>query len=231
MSDPHDPYSEPPFNPISHEVIAMVLVVLGIELLFTLGARGLIGGPEAIGWRLAAVQSWSFSDPVWEWMLEHRHFPAEHLARFFTYPFVHLSFTHAVFVIVFLLALGKLVTEAFGGIAFWLIFFVASTVGALAYGVILDDPRPLLGGYPGVYGLIGAYTFILWTNLGSMGENQLRAFSLVGFLLGFQLLFGLLFGGSNDWIADLGGFAAGFLLSFVLAPGGWRRLLDKLRQR
>jgi hypothetical protein len=32
-------------------------------------------------------------------------------------------------------------------------------------------------------------------------------------------------------VADLSGFLAGFFLSFVVSPGGWGRVRDKLRQR
>ena len=49
--------------------------------------------------------------------------------------------------------------------------------------------------------------------------------------MGIQLVFGLLFGGSNAWVADLAGFAAGFGLSFFLAPGGWAKLREKLRHK
>jgi membrane associated rhomboid family serine protease len=45
------------------------------------------------------------------------------------------------------------------------------------------------------------------------------------------LVFGVLFGGSWDWVADVAGFAAGFLLSFLVSPGGFARLLDQIRQR
>ena len=83
---------------------------------------------------------------------------------------------------------------------------------------------PLIGGFPAVYGLIGAFTYILWRSMSLVGANQARAFSLIGVLMGIQLLFGLLFGLNNDWIADLGGFATGFMLSFVVAPGSLLRL-------
>jgi membrane associated rhomboid family serine protease len=79
--------------------------------------------------------------------------------------------------------------------------------------------------------LIGGFTFLLWVNLAAVGANKYRAFSLIGFLLAIQLLFGLLFGGGYEWVADVAGFAAGFLLSFVVSPGGWGRVLDKIRQR
>ena len=34
-----------------------------------------------------------------------------------------------------------------------------------------------------------------------------------------------------DWIADVAGFCYGFLMSFVLAPGGWQKVREKLQQR
>jgi len=64
-----------------------------------------------------------------------------------------------------------------------------------------------------------------------VGQNQYRAFSLIGFLLAIQLVFGLLFGGGNDWVAELGGFVTGLILSIPLSPHGTRRLLEALRRR
>ena len=49
--------------------------------------------------------------------------------------------------------------------------------------------------------------------------------------MGIQLLFGLLFGGGWDWVAELAGFFTGFFLSFVVSPGGWARVRQKIRQR
>ena len=49
--------------------------------------------------------------------------------------------------------------------------------------------------------------------------------------MAIQLIFGLLFGGRPDWVADLAGFVAGFGLSFVVAPGGWRHTLTIIRRR
>ncbi|MFN4131240.1 MAG: rhomboid family intramembrane serine protease, partial [Paracoccaceae bacterium] len=74
-------------------------------------------------------------------------------------------------------------------------------------------------------------TFPLWVKLAAAGANKYRAFTLIGFLLGIQLIFGLLFGGGYEWVADLTGFATGFALSFVVSPGGWGRVLEKVRQR
>jgi membrane associated rhomboid family serine protease len=220
-----------PVNSLPPVIVILVLAIVLVELVLTAGTRGYAGGPEAVGWRLAAIRDYGFSGEAFDWMFANNRYPLELFLRFVSYPFVHVSFTHAVFACVFVLALGKMVGEVFGAFSVLLIWFASSVVGALAYGLILNEPIFLVGAFPPVYGLIGAYTYLLWMNLAGVGQGRLRAFSLVGFLLGIQLLFGLLFGGSRDWVADIAGFGAGFALSFVVSPGGWRELVARLRQR
>lgn len=224
-----DQGSIPAVNPLPPVVAALFLVILAIEVIFQLGTRGLVGGPAAVGWRLEAMQTYAFSGEIFDWMRENHRWPFEQLFRFVSYPFVHGTFTHALFVGVFLLAMGKMVAEVFGSLAFLLIFVLSGIGGALAYALLLDDPAPLIGGFPPVYGLIGAFTYMLWRSLSRVGANQARAFTLISFLMGAQLVFGLLFGVNNDWVADLAGFASGFGLSFFVSPGGWARLRRRIR--
>ncbi|MEM9970329.1 MAG: rhomboid family intramembrane serine protease [Pseudomonadota bacterium] len=225
------PGQPPVINPLPSVVIALALAIFGIEVLFLLGERGIFGGSQAIGWRSEAIQDYAMSAGVLEFVVQRGAWLSPELLRFVTYPFVHYSFTHALFVIVFLLALGKLVGEVFGSVAMVVTFFASAIFGAFVYATLVGDTRALAGGYPAVYGLIGAYTFMLWTNYGRTGENQWRAFTLIGFLLAIQLIFGLLFGAGNDWVADISGFLMGFFISPLTAPGGVRRLRDRLRQR
>lgn len=223
------PETEAPVNPLPPVVIALFLVIIGIEAVFSLGARGLIGGPEAVGWRLSNIQSYAFSAQIFDWMLTNNQWPVEHLIRFVSYPFIHFSVTHALFAGVILLAMGKMVGEVLGAIPVLIIFFGASIVGAIAYGFV-DTQIPLIGAYPPVYGLIGTFTYMLWLKLGMAGAPQTRAFTLIGFLLGIQLVFGVIFGSSYDWVADCAGFVTGFLLGLLLVNGGLARLLAKLRR-
>ena len=220
----------PPVNPLPPVVAALALFIMGIELAFMLGGKGLIGGPAAVGWRLDALQRYSFSPDILDWMIQNGRWPIEHVIRFVTYPFVSRSFTQAIFVCVFVLAMGKMVAEVFGGIRMLIIFVLSGVGGALAYALLLNPAYPLIGGFPPVYGLIGAFTWLLWKKLSLVGENQARAFQLIAVLMGIQFLFRLLFGGAPDWIADLGGFATGFGLSFILAPGGWARIVGRIRR-
>jgi len=223
-------HTESPFNALPPIVVALAVVLVGIELVFQAGARG-FGGADAVGWRIAAFNDYAFIPDLFERSLETGEWRLADALRLVSYVFLHQGFSHLAFVLVFLLAMGKYVGELFSPLAMLAVFTGSAIAGAMAYGLLLDDRIALIGGFPAVYGLIGAYTFVLWTGLGAMQKNPARAFTLIGFLMAFQLLFGLLFGGGNYWVAELAGFFAGFLLSFVVSPGGWGRVMDKVRQR
>ncbi|OOY16695.1 rhomboid family intramembrane serine protease [Thioclava sp. DLFJ4-1] len=226
-----DGYDEHPMNPLPPVVWLLALPIIATELFFAMGQSGLIGGAQAAGWRLDALQKFAFSPQVMRAMFETGQYPPEQMMRILTYPFVNASVTQAIFVLVFLLALGKMVGEIFSGLAVAVVFFGATILGALVYAVLPFTQIGLYGGYPGDYGLIGAFTWILWTRLGQENANQLRAFSLIGALMGIQLIFAMIFGARPDWIADIVGFVAGFVLSFFVAPGGMQRTLQRLRRR
>lgn len=225
-----DGYDEHPINPLPPVVWLLAMPILLGELAFGAAQAGLLG-PSAIGLRMDMVQRFAFDPDIARAMVEQGVYPWWHVMRFVTYAFVHGSVTHALMVLVFILALGKMVGEIFAGWAVAAVFLGASVVGAAVYTAVPFAQGALYGGYPGAYGLVGAFTWLLWMRLAQSRAPTGRAFSLIAALMGIQLLFGVIFGGRPDWIADFAGFAAGFGLSFVVAPGGWRHLLAKLRAR
>lgn len=220
-----------PFNPLPPVVVVLFLAVVLPEIAFFLGSKGLIGGPQAVGWRQAMIQQYGFSGDMMRWMLENGIYPPQQLIRIVTYPFLHGSFSEMVFAAALLLAMGKFVGEVFRPAATLAAFVIPAICGALVYGALARDNPWLYGAFPGIYGLIGAFTYLLWLKLGQQGGSQARAFLLIGFLMGAQLLFSLLFGGTLRWVADLTGFLTGFAASFVLRPGGWAKLRARMLQR
>jgi len=116
-----------PINPLPPVVAALALVIFAIELIFEAGNRGILGGPEAVGWRLEAIQRYGFFAPVLDLMAERGEWPPDQVMRLVTYAFVHWSFMHMVMVLVFLLALGNLVGRVFSAWAV-LAIFLGSTV-------------------------------------------------------------------------------------------------------
>lgn len=226
-----DPDFQPPINPLPPIVILTFLAIAGVEAGLSLGEAGIIGGPGAVGWRLGLIRDHGFSGQILDWMVANGIWPMAEVMRLFSYPFVHLGFTHSLFAMVLLLALGKLVTETMGPVTFAVIFVLAGAGGALAYGLLLDDPAWLVGAYPSVYGLIGGYSFVMWRQLAGTGAQQYRAFTLIAFLMGIQLVWGIFFEVGLQWVAELAGFFIGFGLCFVFAPGEWHRIRSALNRR
>jgi len=229
-----DDQNAPPINPLPPVVVVLSLMIAGVELAAQAVENGLVDQIFGMRSRLEVLDGYGFSGEALDWMIEAGRYPLEYIKRCVTYLFVHGNFTHALFTTVFILAIGKMVAEVFSTLSFLIIFFASGIVGALAYGLLLDANLLLIGAFPAVYGLIGAMTFMLWVMAKVTGQSQARAFSLIGMLLGIQLFFKLVFGGSNDWVADLTGFATGFILSFALAPNGSERVvavLNRIRRR
>lgn len=235
-------YDQSPLNPVPAVIWALTLPVIATEAVFGLARLGFVSGGmggsgAALAMRQIAAERTAYIPEMFVRMWNTASFDAVQSLRILTYPFVHLSFTHSVFVVVFLLALGNLIASQFRPWAVIALFFGSAVGGALVY-TLLDMLfaqwrfPPLIGGYPAVYGFVGAFTFLLWTRLGQENANRMRAFSLIGVLLLFQLVFGILSQDGNlAWIAEIAGFASGFLLSFALIPGGFARLRRQLRQR
>ncbi len=232
------PHEEPPVNPLPPLAVAIAGAVFVIEVIFLAGARGLVGGPGAVSWRRDSLLEYGFSDVAFDRMLQLGVWDWDAVMRMFTYSFVHYGMAQVLFLCVLVLALGKWVGEQLPQWTIVVVFFVGAVTGALAYGLMLDTPMVLVGGFPGAYGLIGAFTFLLWVRLADSGGPQARAFILIGALVAIQLVFGLVGGAltgggamSRDWVADLGGFAAGFAVTLLLSPGGWARTVARIRRR
>jgi membrane associated rhomboid family serine protease len=219
-----DNLNSSPVNPVPPAALILPAILIAVEVALQAGARGLVGGADAVGWRSWLIQNYSFFDPVFEHIRQNRDFSPEYLMRFITYPVVHFSLHQALFAAVMMLALGKKVAEDFSSWSIFVIAPVATVGGALAYGLLTDSRVPLVGGFPAVYGLLGAYTWQLWLALDGKGRARWTAFRLVGFLMVLQLVWSFGFGAPNDWIAFAAAFAAGFGLSFLLAPDAGPRL-------
>ena len=224
-------YDAPPLNPIPGVVWLILLPIVAMELVVSAGTLGLAGGATGVGWRQEALQRFALSPEMLDQMIGTGRWTWDYLMRFISYGFIHRSFIHTLLAAVFILAMGKFVAEIFSPWSVLAVFFIPLALGGVAYSLVPGVKMALFGAFPGAYGLIGAFTFIIWARLGATHVNRARAFTLVGFLLGVQILLALLFGGTPEWVADLVGFTTGFGLSFLVGPGGPAHLLRAIRQR
>ena len=71
----HDPNFEPPVNPLPPLVIVIFLMMAGVEAVLSLGESGIVGGPQAVGWRLALIRDYGFSGQIADWMLANQRWP------------------------------------------------------------------------------------------------------------------------------------------------------------
>ncbi len=215
-------------NAIPPIVLVLFLVIAGVEVALSLGGMGVVGGPAAVGWRLSLIERFAVSPAVLDYAMQGQ---GGLWPRFVLYSLVHGSVMHAIFAGVLLLALGKFVAEGMGQARMIAVFLVATVLGAVVFGLTVGEGQPLYGAYPGIYGLIGGFTYLLWLRLGLTGENRLAAFRLIGILMGIQLVFGALFGANPQWVGDVGGFVSGGLTAILVAPGGPQAFLARLRAR
>ncbi|MBE9476441.1 MAG: rhomboid family intramembrane serine protease, partial [Proteobacteria bacterium] len=176
-----DDLNAPPVNPLPNVVILLCCLVGGVELVFQMAEAGFIGGQEGIGWRISAMQQYAFSDRLFDWMRVNGSYSGRNMLRFVTYSFLHQSLMHAVFALVFILALGKFVADILHPVAVLVIFFASAIIGAFVYSIVLDDPGALIGAYPAIYGLIGAYTWLRFSSLQDEGKSGFSAFNLIIF--------------------------------------------------
>ncbi len=230
MSDPRNtpPAPEAAVNPIPPAVLALVAVLMGIELILWAGERGIVGGAAAAGWRGNAWQDFGFAPRLWAFMWQTGDWTLNGLFRLLSYAFVSIGFVQTVFACVFVLAFGKFVGDVMGG-ARAVIIYLAATVGAaVAYGSIFPEQVLLIGAFPGAYGLLGGYTYILLVAAEATNQNRLQSFKLIGMLAALQLVFGVIFGGPPYWLADLSGAVIGFIAAMAMGPGG---LLRYIRRR
>ncbi len=230
--------SESPVNSVPFVALLFGLIIIGAEATFSLADLGLIGGQNAVGWRINMWERTSFDPTTIERVFMLGDYNIERLKTFFTYFLVNHGFGQAAFSAALALALGKAIGDAFGNLALLVIILLTSFVGALAYGIVFPDGSALSGSFTPVFGLIGAYTYMLWLRLGEAGQKQLQAFRLVAVLLSLQALFSvvvLLTGQAANgwpvWVPELAGCAAGFGVSVLLAPGGWTSFVSRMRQR
>ena len=224
-------YNRPPvINPIPAAILAIFSGIILVEAFLFFGFDDPTGSSGVAADRMLLIQKYGVSPNLANWMLGTGNFSTDYVFRFIVYPFVNLSSLSVIFAGVLLLALGKMVGEVFSAFSVILIWFLSTTLAAFFYSISATNGQILVGSYPGVYGFVGAYTFVSWITLRlAKNKNQSQAFSLIVALMSIQLLFSFLFGTGQLWIADFAGFVIGFIISFFLSPGGIKGVLSILR--
>ncbi len=218
MYDPN--HNASPFNAVPIVALLIAAPIALIELALQLGARGLIGGPEAVGWRVELIQKFGFYDTIFEQMLTSGHVQPDWLWRFATYPFISASLPEALIGSVIVLGTGSFFARHYPLHRVVLAFLIPAAAGALATGLLMDAPRPLIGPIPAGFGMLGTFSFVQWIKERNEGGSGWGAFGMVGTLMVLQGVRGFFFG---DWMGSLAttaGVLAGVAASFYVTISG-----------
>lgn len=200
-------------------IVTYILIVLNIIIFLV----ELSGGDEFI-MQWAFVPSRFLANPILD-------FPT-----LFTSMFMHASWVHLGGNLLYLWIFGDNVEDRFGKVGF-LIFYIISGLAATAAQLMfsLDSNIPNLGASGAIAGVLGAYILLFPQSRVSVLQGQriipVPALMVIGLWFVLQLFSGIgsITTSSADtggvaFMAHIGGFVAGFILTFLFRGGSRARL-------
>lgn len=224
------PIKQRAFNPVSPIVVVLVFAMVVVELVFQAAEHGLIGGPQAHGWRVEMASLFGFYKAVFDHILIGGDIEPKVIWPFLTYLFISRSFMHMLIPATLILAMGKMIAEMFSGLAVFILFVACGLAGSLAFGMLASgDQAQLIGAFPVFYGFIGTFTWIRVYQLRSKGKSVLPAFGLIGMFIIMRGVFMAIYGIPKELVADIAGLIVGFLLAYLVAPDGKDRIKGWVR--
>jgi membrane associated rhomboid family serine protease len=157
--------------------------------------------------------------------------------------FVHGGWLHLFGNMVYLWVFGDNIEDSLGH-AKYVLFYVASAIGAVAAQVAIDtnETIPMVGASGAIAGVLGAYLVLypkasIGTLIGYFWLVPIPAVFLIGFWFVMQLFSGVatlgsetLEGGVAFW-AHIGGFATGFAIALGMRPFVRKRPVEPVRRR
>lgn len=200
-------------------IVTYILIVLNIIIFLV----ELSGGDEFI-MQWAFVPSRFLANPILD-------FPT-----LFTSMFMHASWVHLGGNLLYLWIFGDNVEDRFGKVGF-LIFYIISGLAATAAQLMfsLDSNIPNLGASGAIAGVLGAYILLFPQSRVSVLQGQriipVPALMVIGLWFVLQLFSGIgsITTSSADtggvaFMAHIGGFVAGFILTFLFRGSSRARL-------
>ncbi len=144
--------------------------------------------------------------------------------RLFTSIFLHLDILHIGFNAYALYYFGRAVEQTFGHVRFALIYFLGGLTGSVASFALSRGAS--VGASGAIFAIFGAEMVFLYKNrslFGKRANSQLQSLVVVALLnLGIGVYSQLAPNGINGAVIDnwghIGGFAAGILLAWFIAP-------------
>jgi membrane associated rhomboid family serine protease len=155
--------------------------------------------------------------------------PAGEIITIFSSMFMHADYLHIGSNMLYLWIFGDNVEDRFGHATFLVFYLICGVAATLAqFAVSMNSSIPNLGASGAIAGVLGAYLVLFpgrRVNI-LLGRyiTQTNALAAIGIWFALQLLSGIGTLGAADqggvaYMAHIGGFVAGFVLTWVFARG------------
>lgn len=207
----------PALSRIPRVLIVIVAVCTLIEGFLQLGDMGVLGSARL---RATAYEYGGF----WPGLLRdwHANYPGQAYVMFVSYAFLHGGLLHLALNMITLVSIGSAVCTYVGARGFVLLYLAAVFGGALGYAVLSASAQPMVGASGGLFGLVGG--LLAWNTIDRVAAARSLwpvARALLA-LIALNLVFWWLMDGLLAWQTHLGGFVAGCIVAWLIAPPALR---------
>lgn len=142
--------------------------------------------------------------------------------RLFTCMFIHVGALHLINNMVVLFFTGNRLEKEVGKIKYLLIYLLSGMGGGLLslYNMVKTGELAVSAGASGaIFGVIGALLWIAIRNRGKVGDLSTKGLAI---MIALCLYYGFTSNGVDNW-CHMGGLFTGFIVSFFLYQGNWRK--------
>ena len=214
--DPPEQEAEPDItNPVPLQLWLIVGLMAVIEVLFSASDAGLI----ADNLRLDAIEYGAFWPQILTGDLQPL-LPAQQVYMFLSYAFLHISFSHLIWNVVLILAIGKFISDQTGPWPMVGLFTTCTVAGSALFFLIGSHQLPAIGASASAFGFIGLWQYWHW----QVEDEDYRSFNPVikaTLVMGvLNVITALLTDGNVAWVINAAGsmvgIASGPLMTWII---------------
>lgn len=194
-------------------VLVLICLCVGIEGVLTCADWGLFGRPRIRALVYEYAGFWPGLMDLWD-----PNYPAQPYLMFITYGFLHAGPLHLAVNMITLWTLGQLVLSRVGLRGFVLLYIATLIGGALGFGLLAPDLRPMVGASGALFGLFGGLLSWAYVDRFVLRENLWPVAQAVVFLVVLNVVMWWAMNAQLAWQTHLGGFISGWITAMLIDP-------------